>query len=501
MPSNNEQDGGLRSKSSDERTPLLADVEPIPIAESASPSQQLDNQEDDAGENEEGNEAEEETPAPRSQIFWLCYTAVVEPIAFFGIFPYINFMIEKVGNVPKEEVGFYSGLIESLFSATQMCVLMLWGKASDRYGRKPPLIISLVGVAISMALFGMSQSLWQMIAMRCLAGVFAGTVVTVRAMLSENSTRSTQAMAFSYFAFSRNLGLFIGPLLGGALETPAAKYTRTFGKIQFFHNFPYALPGIATGLVALSAALTTTFFVKETLHTHTDKRATDESSMSTWQLLKHPGVARVILIYNYVMMLAFTYTAVNPVFMYTPVRLGGIGFTPELIAIFVALSGGSQAVWLLLVFPRLHKRVGTQDVLYYCAYAWPLFFASSVLFNTLLRHRLKAAFWATAPLTLVLGSGVALSFTAVQLAVNDIAPSQESLGTLNAIVLIGQSGLRAVAPALATSIYAAGVKYHILGGHLFWLILVTLAFGLSGLLRLLPEKVAGKLNQAHNSRA
>jgi hypothetical protein len=60
----------------------------------------------------------------------LCYTSVVEPIAFFGIFPYINFMIEKVGNVEKEEVGFYSGLIESLFSATQMCVMIYWGKVN-----------------------------------------------------------------------------------------------------------------------------------------------------------------------------------------------------------------------------------------------------------------------------------------------------------------------------------------------------------------------------------
>lgn len=51
--------------------------------------------------------------------------------------------------------------------------------------------------------------------------------------------------------------------LGGALETPAAKYPRTFRKLQFFHDFPYALPGIATGVVAITAALTTTFFVKE----------------------------------------------------------------------------------------------------------------------------------------------------------------------------------------------------------------------------------------------
>jgi hypothetical protein len=128
MPPNTKKDDGLGSKSSNERTPLLTSVEPLPIAEPASLSQQHNDQDDDTGETQHDNEAEEGIPGSRSQIFLLCYTAVVEPIAFFGIFPYINFMIEKVGDVPKEEVGFYSGLIESLFSATQMCVLILWGK-------------------------------------------------------------------------------------------------------------------------------------------------------------------------------------------------------------------------------------------------------------------------------------------------------------------------------------------------------------------------------------
>jgi hypothetical protein len=133
--------------------------------------------------------------------------------------------------------------------------------------------------------------------------------------------------------------------------------------------------------------------------------------MSTWQLLKSSGVARVVLIYNYVMMLAFTFTAVNPVFMYTPIHLGGIGFSPELIAAFTALVGASQAAWLLLVFPRLHKRVGTGRILFYCACAWPAFFAINVVFNFLLKHHLEKVFWATAPLTLVLGSGIAMSFS------------------------------------------------------------------------------------------
>jgi hypothetical protein len=59
-------------------------------------------------------------------------------------------------------------------------------------------------------------------------------------------------------------------------------------------------------------------------------------------------------------------------------------------------------------------------------------------------------------------------------------------------VLAIQSGIRAVAPALSTSIYAIGVKYQILGGQLFWLINVILALGLLVLLRLLPAKVAGR---------
>jgi hypothetical protein len=121
---NNNQTG---VKSSDETTPLLAGIEQTPLAEPVDPVHQQADDDDLSTEGQE-TEEEEEKPLPRGQIFLLCYTAVVEPIAFFGIFPYINFMIEKVGNVEKEDVGFYSGLIESLFSATQMCVMIFWGK-------------------------------------------------------------------------------------------------------------------------------------------------------------------------------------------------------------------------------------------------------------------------------------------------------------------------------------------------------------------------------------
>jgi hypothetical protein len=127
MPTRFGGGAGPPVKAGDETTPLLAGVESAPLGEPVDPANQASTDDDRVIEQQEAIE-DEDKPLPKAQILLLCFTRVVEPIAFFGIFPYINFMIEKVGNVRKEEVGFYSGLIESLFSATQMCVMIFWGK-------------------------------------------------------------------------------------------------------------------------------------------------------------------------------------------------------------------------------------------------------------------------------------------------------------------------------------------------------------------------------------
>ncbi|KNG50423.1 actin [Stemphylium lycopersici] len=467
-------------------------IEPAPLADpvdrSEGPCETESPQDSSQGEDEDENR-----PLPKVQVLLLCYANCVAPIAFFSIFPYINFMIERVGNVDKEDVGFYSGLIESLFSATQMCVMILWGKASDRYGRKPVLVISLFGMVIATTVFGMSQTIWQMVVFRCLAGVFAGTVVTVRAMLSEISTKHTQARAFSLFAFSVNMGIFIGPLIGGGLERPADKFPSTFGRVQFWHDHPYALPNIFIACISLSAAIAAMMFVKETLHVQSGHKGKAKSSLSIWELIRYPGVTPVLLISNYVMLLAYTFTAVFPVAQYTPVHMGGLGFSAGLIAAFTCLTGASQATWLLIAFPLLHKRLGTGRLLWLCASAWPVLFVIVPIYNILLRYGQTTVFWATGPPMVAIFFGVSMSFTCVQLALNDISPFPETLGTLNAIALATQSGLRAVGPSVATSIYAIGIKYHILGGHLFWLCQIVLVCGLLVLLRSLPVKARGNV--------
>jgi MFS family permease len=443
---------------------------------------------------------DDEKPLPRFQILLLCYARTIEPLAFFSIFPYVSQMVQDNGNVADSDIGFYSGLTESLFSLTQAILMIFWGRAADRLGRKPVLVFSLVGVTIATGLFGMARSIPQMILFRCIAGVFAGTILTIRTMVAEHSTPKTQARAFSWFAFTGNLGIFLGPLIGGALANPASQYPGAFRGIRFFENHPYALSSLVVALVGATATVSTALFVEETLKKSptSDSASTQNGDLSTWELLKSPGVSIVIYMFGHIAVLAFAFTAIVPVFWFTPIHLGGYDFTTLQISLMMGLNGAAQAAWLLLVFPLLQRRIGSNGVIRLCASAWPAFFISCPIGNILLRQGSVNAFWIFVPVTLVIGCGVSMSFTAIQLALNDIAPSPRVLGTLNALALTGSSGLRAFCPALFTSLFALGARTQLAGGYAIWIFLVLIASGLSLAAKCLPEpKEAHKRQHSH----
>ncbi|KAI1091734.1 MFS general substrate transporter [Rostrohypoxylon terebratum] len=492
-------DSKQATASASETTPLLAGS---PVATTADSSVATIVAGDGESSSLLSKPAEKELP--KLQILLLCFARLIEPIAFFSIFPYINKMVQENGQLKEEDVGFYAGLIESNFSLVQMLVMMFWGRAADRWGRKPVLVSSLVGLSLSTSLFGLSHTIWQMNLLRSLAGVFAGTIVTIRTMISEHSTTKTQAKAFSWFAFSGNLGIFIGPLIGGALADPAHQYPRVFGGVRFFLEYPYMLSSIVTGCIGLTAATTSALFIEETLKK--DKRVTpntvnaDDDTEATagtpkptptsmLGLLKSPGVKAVLYNYGHAMLLGFAYTAIVPIFWFTNVKLGGFGFSPLQISLFLGLTGLSQAIWLLLIFPPLTARLGTNGVLRAAGNAYPFFMAIMPLMNLVLYQGTPAAetiFWVVMPVLLVLGSGVSIAFTAVQLALNDASPSPETLGTLNAMALTVSSGFRAFCPALFASLFAVSVKKHLLWGYLVWLVLVLLASGFTISTRFLP---------------
>ncbi|KAK7533066.1 major facilitator superfamily domain-containing protein [Phyllosticta citribraziliensis] len=400
-------------------------------------------------------------------------------------------MIMDTGDVKEEDLGFYSGLIESLFSFTQMLVMIPWGRAADRIGRKPVLLFSMTGIALSISIFGMAKSFWQMVLFRCMAGIFGGVIVTVRAMISEISTPKTQARAFSWFSTSSNIGIMFGPLIGGALSNPAEQLPSVFGNNQFLKDYPYCLPGFAIGGIAWTALLANAFFTKETLKRKTRGSSSSAKPMSTWEVLCAPGVGMVLVIYFWTMIIALSFTAVLPVFLFTRPELGGYGFSPLQISLYMALLGISQTLWVLLVFPPLQRRYSTGAVFRGCALFWPLVFVMYPVGSLLLRAGFVRAFWTAALLNGVLGSGVAMSYTCSTLTLNDISPSPATLGTLNAVALSLGSGVRAFAPAAFASFYAVGVRGHLLGGYLVWLVFFLLAVVFAVTIRWLPPGAEG----------
>ena len=102
----------------DEVTPLLATsnslvgagTEQEPALLNGKPSNGSANV---ANNHDSNDETEVDVPLPKLQILVLCYARLVEPIAFFSIFPFINQMVQETGNLKESDVGFYSGLVVS----------------------------------------------------------------------------------------------------------------------------------------------------------------------------------------------------------------------------------------------------------------------------------------------------------------------------------------------------------------------------------------------------
>ncbi|KAJ7910226.1 hypothetical protein B0H13DRAFT_2487893 [Mycena leptocephala] len=100
------------------------------------------------------------TPLPKFQLFILLWVQLAEPLTSQVIYPFIN---KLVGELPitggdEEKIGYYAGLIESLFFVTEAFTVLQWSSMSDRVGRKPILLTGLFGLSLSMISFGMSKS-------------------------------------------------------------------------------------------------------------------------------------------------------------------------------------------------------------------------------------------------------------------------------------------------------------------------------------------------------
>jgi MFS family permease len=147
------------------------------------------------------------------------------------------------------------GILTASFSIAQFFATPILGSLSDKWGRKPLLVISLAGTCISFLLFAEASSLWVLFAARILDGITGGNVSVAQAMVADTATPQNRAKRFGILGSSFAFGFVIGPLVGGS-------FTALSPQAPFF---------FAAG-ISLIGTLCAAFLLKETNPTNKETR-------------------------------------------------------------------------------------------------------------------------------------------------------------------------------------------------------------------------------------
>ncbi|KAJ9067642.1 hypothetical protein DSO57_1037054 [Entomophthora muscae] len=207
------------------------------------------------------------TPLPNPQFFILLCIRFSEPIAFTLLFPFVFFMVQDFNMTDdKKMIGYYAGLISSSFAIGEFLSGVPWGMLSDKIGRKPVMMMGLIGTMISMFLFGLSKNLAWAMTTRFMAGILNGNIGVLKTMIGEMTDRTNRAQAFSYASMVFGLGLIIGPALGGFLTHPYERFPLVFGNILFLKKYPYFLPCAVSSLLCAFSFIAAHIFLEETLN-------------------------------------------------------------------------------------------------------------------------------------------------------------------------------------------------------------------------------------------
>ncbi|KAK3496718.1 major facilitator superfamily domain-containing protein [Neurospora hispaniola] len=209
---------------------------------------------------------------PKQQLAILAIARFAEPLAATSIYPYLPEMIKSFG-VPKNEVAKWAGFTGSIFSVAQSMAAVPWGRASDRFGRKPIILLGITSTMICFILWGLSTSLTMAITVRFIMGAGNGNVGILRTMVAEMvPEKELQPKAFSLMPLVWSIGSVFGPAFGGFFAQPAKQYPSLFGNIDFFKKYPFALPNIVAGIIFFISLMTGLLFLRETLESRRGHR-------------------------------------------------------------------------------------------------------------------------------------------------------------------------------------------------------------------------------------
>ncbi|KAF2670730.1 putative MFS transporter [Microthyrium microscopicum] len=461
---------------------------------------------------------------PVAQLSILAICRLAEPMSLTSVFPYLPEMIESF-DVPPNEVGKWAGIISAIFSIAQCCTAIPWGRASDRYGRKPMILLAMTCAMTSSILFGFSRSIWWAIFARVLSGASAGNVGILRTTVAEMVPyKELQPRAFSTMPLVGQFGTAVGPMIGGALASPVKNLPAIFGKSKLFTMFPYLLPNLASGIMFTFGITVGWLFLKESLETKkydrdrgreigqalvkcTTRKKGHADTLGDYESLNYgesgknrsrdtktaPVNYRAIFTHNTILVLisyfilAFhqvAYDQLLPVFLHLPVNrkgvilpfkfAGGFGLESGRIGAIFTAYGAWCTFAQFTIFPPLVNRYGLVVCL-----RWATLIYSVTYVITPFTVLMPTPFLQQSTLLLNMFAkslGGIFAFPGLTILLTNSATSLQVLGTLNGIA----TSIAAIGRACGPFIAGQTLTWSISAGYIvaaFWLLAIVSIFG------------------------
>ncbi len=296
------------------------------------------------------------TSNPLQQLWVLMTTAFIDQIGFLMIAPLLPFYAKQLGARP-----WMIGALFASFSLAQLLSAPYWGRFSDRYGRRPMLLIGLLSSAVAFVLFGMANNIWLLFASRLVQGAGGGTTGVAQAYISDSLPPEERAKGLGWLSAATNLGVMIGPTLGSSLT-----------------HYSNRAPGFfAAGLCLVNIVFTWYWLpetrVREAAPAEGEAPRPRRSLRSAMEeVLTHPTAPVSSLVWVYAIgMMAFTAMSAM-LALYLGDRFG---VTKETIGWFYLYVGAVSVVMRAILLGPIVRRYGELAVLRIGTFAMVLGFA------------------------------------------------------------------------------------------------------------------------------
>jgi len=300
------------------------------------------------------------------------------------------------------------------------------------------------------------------------------------------------SVAYGLMPLAWSTGGVLGSLIGGGLSHPAEQFPRLFGNSKLLKEYPYLLPCAVPATFTALAWLVTFLFLKETVSAPLSfsqllgsKKVDPVSDLNELPESEKPLPLRRLLTrrviiaasnYAFLSLVDITFRAVYPVFLFTPIHLGGLGLPTSTIGTILSMYGAFNGIFQVFYFARIHEYLGSKKTFIVgISSALPAFVCFPLMSHLARAQGMTLLVWGIATFQILISIGLSFSYGAVFIYISAASPNRASLGATNGLSQLSVSVMRAIGPAAANSLFSLSIERKYLGGWLVYYVLIAIA--------------------------